>query len=101
MLKARWGFYSHRFILSTGWINGSEQRIETCSEHRGSHGAYSTLFPEESQRQSWFKCFSLDRMWFNMKPRDIDFGVCVEVNFEAEIDKVAYLWRGEERKVKG
>lgn len=39
-------------------------------------------------------------MWLNIKPRGIHSGISIEVNFEAEIDKIAYVYRREEGKVK-
>lgn len=58
------------------------------------------MFPEEFQRHSKLKCFNEDRIWPNIMPGGTDLGVSVEVNFEAEIDKISFLCSGEERKVK-
>lgn len=33
-----------------------------------------------------------------MKPRDIHLGISIEVNFEAEINKIAYVYREKREK---
>lgn len=101
VLKGRFGFYSHRFIPFSRWNVVNKQRKYTrhVQNTEKSHVAYSTLFPEALQRHSQVEEFQLREKMVNIRPRDINLGVSIELKLEAEIVKIAYLCKAQERKV--
>lgn len=64
VLKARLSIDSHRFIPFSGWNDVNQQREHTrhVQNTEKSHGAYSTLFPEEVQRHS-----QAEELWLRQK----------------------------------